>query len=78
METITRPSVQLKTNIKCGGCVATVTPFLNETVGEGNWEVDIQNPDKVLTVTKSDVSTDAVKKAVLQAGYRAEVLPAHL
>lgn len=74
METINKPSVQLKTNIKCGACVATVTPFLNQVVGEGNWQVDTQNPDKVLTVNATDVSTDAVKKAVQQAGYKAEIL----
>lgn len=67
-------TVQLKTNIKCGGCVATVTPFLNQAVGEGNWQVDTQNPDKVLTVTTEGVSAEAVKAAVQQAGYKAEPL----
>jgi copper chaperone len=69
METIT-----MKTNIKCGGCVAAVTPFLNQSVGEGNWQVDTQNPDKVLTVKTDGVTPDTVKKAVQQAGYKAEVL----
>jgi len=68
-------TIKLKTNIKCGGCVATVTPFLNESVGAGNWQVDTQNPDKVLTVQTEGVSADTVKAAVQQAGYKAEVLP---
>ena len=67
-------TIKLKTNIKCGGCVATVTPFLNESVGAGNWQVDTQDPDKVLTVQTDGVSADAVKAAVQQAGYKAEVL----
>jgi len=67
-------TIKLKTNIKCGGCVATVTPFLNQSVGEGNWQVDTQNPDKVLTVKTVGVNADTVKKAVQQAGYKAEVL----
>lgn len=68
-------TIKLKTNIKCGGCVATVTPFLNESVGAGNWQVDTQNPDKVLTVQTEGVSADTVKAAVQQAGYKAEMLP---
>lgn len=67
-------TIKLKTNIKCGGCVAAVTPFLNQSVGEGNWQVDTQNPDKVLTVKTDGVSAGAVQKAVQQAGYKAEVL----
>lgn len=68
-------TIQLKTNIKCGGCIATVTPFLNETVGEGNWQVDTANPNKVLTVTADGVAPGAVEQAVRQAGFRAEPLP---
>ncbi len=59
-----------KTNIKCGGCIAAVTPFLNEAVGEGNWQVDTQNPNKVLTVNHPDATV--VKQAIEKAGYKAE------
>ena len=41
---------KFKTNIKCSGCVATVTPHLNEAVGEANWNVDITDPAKILSV----------------------------
>lgn len=64
-------TIKFKTNIKCSGCIAKVTPHLNETVGEGNWEVDLNNPAKVLTIADE---TDAakVKEAVEKAGYKAE------
>ncbi len=65
-------TVKFKTNIKCGACVATVTPFLNEAVGEGYWQVDIQNPGKVLTAETTDTAT--VKQAIEKAGYKAELL----
>ncbi|GAB4041266.1 heavy-metal-associated domain-containing protein [Spirosoma gilvum] len=65
-------SIQFKTNIKCGGCIATVTPFLNDAVGEGHWNVDTQNPDKLLTVETTDAAL--VKQAVEKAGYKAEQL----
>lgn len=55
--------------------MAAVTPILNQTVGEGNWQVDTQNPHKVLTVQANDVTAEAVTKAVQQAGYKAEPLP---
>ncbi|MFC5410543.1 heavy-metal-associated domain-containing protein [Larkinella bovis] len=61
-----------KTNIKCGGCIATVTPFLNKAVGENNWQVDTQNPDKLLTV--EGATADLVKEAVQEAGYKAELV----
>jgi copper chaperone len=64
-------TVQFKTNIKCSGCIASVTPFLNEVAGEDNWEVDIQNPDKVLTVSTEKANNTDIKKAIEKAGYQA-------
>jgi len=65
--------IKFKTTIKCSGCLAKATPFLDETVGKDNWEVDIENPDKVLTVVKdADFGADDVIKAVQEAGFKAE------
>ncbi|MBL7856315.1 MAG: cation transporter [Cyclobacteriaceae bacterium] len=66
-------TTKFKTNIKCSGCVATVTPFLNEAVGENNWEVDVNNPAKVLTVT-SETEARKIIEMVEKAGYKAEKL----
>jgi copper chaperone CopZ len=64
---------KFKTNIKCSGCLATATPFLNAVVGEDNWEVDLQTSQKTLTVvTESEVSENKIIEAVVQAGYTAE------
>ena len=65
-------TLKFKTNINCGGCIAKVTPSLNETIGESNWQVDTQNPNKVLTVSGTQVSKDEVIKAVKKAGFKAE------
>lgn len=62
-------TLQFKTNIKCGGCIATVTPFLN-TEGIEKWEVDLQNPDRILTVD-TEKSSAEVTKLVQDAGYTA-------
>ncbi|MBO9201606.1 MULTISPECIES: heavy-metal-associated domain-containing protein [Niastella] len=66
-------TVKFKTTIKCSGCVATVTPYLNEAVGENNWQVDTQSPDKILTVNTADKTKEnEVVQKLQQAGYKAE------
>ncbi|WP_276374233.1 cation transporter [Chryseolinea sp. H1M3-3] len=66
-------TTKFKTNIKCSGCVAKVTPFLNEALGDDNWEVDYNNPSKVLTVVGEDDKSKVIQ-AVEKAGYKAEAL----
>ena len=65
-------TIELKTNIMCGSCIAKVTPTLNEVIGEGNWKVDTLNPKKLLTVTTKDLDQTQVIEAVEKAGYKAE------
>lgn len=67
-------TVQFKTNIKCSGCIAAVTPVLNELAGEDNWKVDLQSADKVLTVSTEKANQEQIKKAVEESGYKAENL----
>ena len=64
-------TIQFKTTIKCSGCVSKATPFLNEALGEDNWEVDYTNPSKVLTVV-GEKDAAKVIEAVEKAGYKAE------
>ncbi|GGC29636.1 hypothetical protein GCM10011386_22060 [Parapedobacter defluvii] len=65
-------TLKFKTTINCGGCLAAVTPSLNQSVGEGNWQVDINNPDKILTVNANAADADTVVAAVSKAGFKAE------
>ena len=64
-------TLKFKTNIKCTGCLAKVTPSLNETVGENNWKVDLEAPEKTLIV-ESSTSESEVVAAVKEAGFEAE------
>jgi copper chaperone len=64
-------TIELKTNIMCSSCVAKVTPNLNEVAGETNWKVDIQNPNKILTVNAGDITGEEVINALERAGYKA-------
>ena len=67
-------TLQFKTNINCGGCIANITPFLNANAEIKNWSVDTANPGKVLTVETDSLSWDAVKQIVNKAGYKAELI----
>lgn len=68
-------TLRFKTNIKCGGCVATVSPFLNAARGISHWEVDTAGMDKILTVQSDGISEEEVISIVQKAGYKIEMLP---
>lgn len=67
-------TLKFKTNIKCGGCVATVTPYLNQVGSIEDWQVDTQSPDKILIISGAHVDPQRVINLVQQAGFKAEVL----
>ncbi len=66
--------VTFKTNINCGSCIKSVTPFLNELDNIDSWKVDTDNPDKILTVELDDDDVDAVVNAVKSAGYEIQTI----
>jgi len=63
-----------KTNINCNGCIAAVTPKLSEVKGIKHWQVDTENPDKILTVELENSKPEAIVDAVKSAGYSIEEL----
>lgn len=65
-------TLKFKTNIKCTGCVAKVTPFLNDEKGIEKWEVDIFNPEKILSVETNSINSDKIIEAIEKAGFKAE------
>ncbi len=66
--------IKLKTNINCGGCIASVTPFLNANPDIKKWEVDTTNPQKVLTVQTEHLEGNDIKTIVQKAGFKPEIL----
>lgn len=66
-------TLKFKTTLKCSGCVATITPAMNETAGANNWSVDLTSPEKVLTVQLDDAAKEKIVIDKLQqSGYKAE------
>ncbi len=51
--------------------MATVTPHLTGAEGIENWQVDLQDPNRTLTV-ETDKSESEVAELVKAAGYQAE------
>ena len=67
-------TMQFKTNIKCDACVAKVTPHLNAVEGLENWEVDLKDPKRTLTVSAKEVESKKIEEALSKAGYQGEKL----
>ena len=63
---------KFKTNINCMGCIAKVTPTLDKISEIENWEVDIRNKDKVLTVETQSLNQNEIITAVENAGFKIE------
>ena len=66
-------TIQFKTNIKCAGCINTVTPYLNALEGVESWNADVQDVNKILTVkTNERLEAKNIIQALEKAGYKAE------
>ena len=63
---------KFRTNINCGGCIATVKPHLDTVAGINHWEVDTATPDKILTVKSEGITEEEIIKTVQKAGYKIE------
>ena len=65
-------NLQFKTNINCGGCIASVKPHLDNAQGISEWNVDTTNKDKILTVKSEGITEEQVVKIVEKAGFKIE------
>jgi len=65
-------NLQFKTNINCGGCIASVKPHLDNAKGISTWEVDTANKDKILTVKSEGITEQEVIETVQKAGFTIE------
>jgi copper chaperone len=67
-------TLKFKTSINCGGCIAKVTPVLNQIKGIEKWEVDTVNPQKILSVETGEDNVEEIVASLKNIGYRAELL----
>ena len=67
-------TLKFKTNINCGGCVKSVTPYLDGEKSISKWQVDTSSPDKILSISGEELEPHKVKSLVEKAGFKAEVV----
>jgi len=67
-------TLKFKTNVNCGGCIATVTPHLDQVKGIVKWSVDTSNPLKILTIESEGVNPEVIIDVMKGAGYKADLI----
>lgn len=67
-------TLQFKTTLKCGGCVATLKPILDAETSIEKWEVDLTSPEKILKVETASLNKDDIQVLVEKAGFKAEMI----
>lgn len=66
--------LKFKTNINCSGCVSKVKSFLDKLDGLEAWEVDTDNPDKVLSVKINQATDEEIIDTIEEVGFSAELI----
>ncbi|MCC5929463.1 MAG: heavy-metal-associated domain-containing protein [Cyclobacteriaceae bacterium] len=64
--------MQFTTNLKCGGCVAAITPGMDSLEAVKSWKVDLAPAVKILEVEGEEHAEGEILKVVAQAGFAAE------
>lgn len=59
------------TNLKCGGCVAKIQPGLDAEAGISAWNVDLESPEKILSVTGDKVEVAHIQALFAEQGFQA-------
>ncbi|MFT5833158.1 MAG: copper chaperone [Cognaticolwellia sp.] len=67
-------TLKFKTTINCGNCVRTVTPFLNELEGIKSWNVDTENPNKILSVETDSLEAEIIVDTVEDLGFEVKLI----
>jgi copper chaperone len=62
---------KFKTTMSCSGCVSKVEKFLNGEKDVLKWEVDLNSPDKILTIETEQLDASQIPPLLLKAGYKA-------
>jgi copper chaperone len=65
-------NLKFKTNINCTGCLSKVSPQLNNEKGIEEWDVDLNNSQKILTVKSNSSSEEDIVSAVKRVGFKIE------
>lgn len=67
-------TLQFKTTLKCGGCVATLKPILDAETSIEKWEVDLSTQEKILIIQTENSSIEMIQNLVEKAGFKATII----
>ena len=65
---------RFKTSIHCNSCLSRVTPFLDADNRIISWEVDLNDPDRILKVETNECEASDIIEIVDNIGYDIELL----
>jgi len=63
-----------KSNIKCGGCVSIVGPYLDGAEGIISWKVDTEVPEKTLQLEVEGMDEHDIQSLVKKAGFDLQLI----
>ena len=63
---------RFRTSIMCNGCIAKVKPILDGTEGISSWKVNLDTPDRILTVVPDGIAEDDLLALIRNAGFTIE------
>lgn len=63
-------TLRVKTDLRCGACVAKVRPALDAAPDVTRWDADVSTPDKVLTLEGDNLTAERASALIGPAGYR--------
>jgi copper chaperone CopZ len=66
-------ALTLKTDLHCSSCVNTVDPILSSDTSIKEYNIDLNHPDKLITIKGSSLNSQDVITRIRDAGYAAEV-----
>ncbi len=64
--------VVLKTDLSCKHCVMKVEPVLKTEAGIVDYSIDLEHPDKLVTISSEGANINSVITRFNKAGYKAE------
>ena len=64
------PTLRLKTNLRCGACVAKIQPAFDSASEITRWSADLTNPDKILTVEGPNLTRNVVENLLQPLDYK--------
>ncbi len=66
--------IKLKTDLSCRHCVMKVEPVLKAEKGIVSYSIDLESPDKTVTIESDGANIDRLIQGFKKVGYTAAVI----